>query len=482
MLKIILKGHDNYYGVADVVRAFWHHPTEDREAGCVTCDEAPDQILISEALPGSTKCCSPDGRINVELPAVTSPYSCGREVKRSVYQALAGLSGRKAPWGCLTGIRPTLIAGEEKDPSLLADRYFVRPDKAELAWETYKNEKRILGGLPEEDLNIYVGIPFCPSRCEYCSFISSDIHHHMGRLRSYLDALEGEIKYLGPLIRRNISTLYIGGGTPTVFDDDDFDRLLDIVYASIPLGISTEVTVEAGRPDTITRHKLESMRVRGIGRVCINPQTMNSETLQKLNRRHTAEDTVRVYEMARKAGFEVINMDLIAGLKYENAEDHIESVRRLIELAPENITVHTLYKKRRAQMSMKDVMGDENDDVDRAVSIGHSLLREAGYIPYYLYRQKDTGHGLENTGFAKPGTECSYNVAMMTDARDVLSFGAGGMSKRVFDRQGDKYRVERCPCIKDVIGYIDSWEKMAQRKADFFDIIGGDQHTGDVTK
>jgi len=482
MLKIILEGHDNYYGIADVVRAFWHHPSEDREGKCVVCEEAPDCVLVSGIGNGHTKCSSADGTISVELPAVTSPFAEGREVKRSVYLALSRLAGRNAPWGCLTGIRPTLVAGEEQDPALLEEKYFVRSDKAELAWETYQNEKRILSTVPRDDLNIYVGIPFCPSRCEYCSFISSDIHHHMGRLKSYLDALEGEISYCADRIMRSISTLYIGGGTPTVFDDDDFERLLDIIYGNIHITHMTEVTVEAGRPDTITERKLKAMHDRGIKRICINPQTMNSETLLKLNRKHTADDTVRMYELARRTGFEVINMDLIAGLKYEDADDHIESVRRLIELDPENITVHTLYKKRRAEISIKDVMGDGSDEVDNAVSRSHMLLKEAGYIPYYLYRQKDTGHGLENTGFAKPGTECRYNVAMMTDSRDVLSFGAGGMSKRVFEQTGEKFRVERCPCIKDVIGYIDSWKKMAQRKTDFFDIMCEDNIYGDNTK
>ena len=468
MLTVILEGHDHYYGVADVIRAFYRHPSENHDQGTVTCEEAPDAVLISRAGTGSTSCCSDDGIISVTLPSVTTPFAVGREVKRSVYLALVQLSGREVPWGCLTGIRPTLIAGEEGSPELLSDRYYVRPDKAELACETYANEKSVLGLLPPEDLNIYVGIPFCPSRCEYCSFVSSDISYHMGRLGSYLDALEKEIKMCAPLIGRRISSLYIGGGTPTVFGEEDFARLLGIVFDNLPVDADTELTVEAGRPDTITRRKLEDMKSRNVQRICINPQTMNSETLARLNRRHTAEDTVRTYEMARETGFDVINMDLIAGLKYESAGDLIDSVSRLLELSPENITIHSLYKKRRAKMSVQDVMGDDTDDVDKAVTEGHRMLKEAGYIPYYLYRQKDTGHGLENTGFAKPGTECRYNVAMMTDARDVLSFGAGGMSKRVFDRCGDKYRVERCPCIKDVIGYINSSEEMAKRKIDFY--------------
>ncbi|MBP5260498.1 MAG: coproporphyrinogen dehydrogenase HemZ [Clostridiales bacterium] len=474
MLEIRLLNHDNFYGVADVIRAFYLSPCENKDSRTVTCDNAPDITLFSEVGEGNTRCYSEDGSISYTLPFVTSPYSESREVKRSVYKALADIAGKQAPWGCLTGIRPTLVAGEEDDAEELAGKYFVRPDKARLALETFSNEQRILGLSRSEDINIYVGIPFCPSRCEYCSFISADIHHHMGRLKNYLSALEGEMSSVMPKLGRRVGSLYVGGGTPTVFDEEDFDRLMDAVFNTIKVDKDTEITVEAGRPDTITRHKLETMHSHGVRRICINPQTMNSETLSRLNRLHTAEDAVAAYEMARDVGFEVINMDLIAGLKYETSSDFVRSVERLIELDPENITIHTLYKKRRAAISAADVMGSKDDDVDSAVTEGHRLLKEAGYIPYYLYRQKDTGHGLENVGFAKPGTECIYNVAMMTDARDVLSFGAGGMSKRVFEQSGSKYRVERCPCIKDVIGYIDSWQDMAERKSGFFDIMQRD--------
>ena len=471
MLEIYLEGHDNYYGIADVMRAFYLRPTEDKEGLRVYCSDAPDMVFCSAVGEDSSSCTSKDGTVSIILPFVTDPVSISREVKRSCYTALSEFLGRKAPWGCLTGIRPTLVAGETGDPKELSEKYFVRQDKAELALKTYANEQKVLSKIPGEDINIYVGIPFCPSRCEYCSFVSSDISHHMDRLGKYLDALEEEIKTVGPVIGRKISTLYLGGGTPTVFNDTDFDRLLDIIYGNLKMDPETEVTVEAGRPDTITEHKLRSMAEHGVRRICINPQTMNSETLARLNRLHSSEDTVRVFEMARKAGFDVINMDLIAGLKYETASDFIDSVNRLIDLHPENITVHTLYKKRRAAISVSDVLTDDNNEVDDAVRKGYGLLDKAGYIPYYMYRQKDTGHGLENTGFALPGTECLYNVAMMTDARDVLSFGAGGMSKRVFGSEGNKYRVERCPCIKDVIGYMNSSREMAERKMRFFGII-----------
>ena len=388
--------------------------------------------------------------------------------------ALSDITKKELPWGCLTGIRPTLVACEEDDPKALEEKYFVRPDKAALAFETSREEQRILELVPEENLNIYVGIPFCPSRCEYCSFVSSDISCHMDRLVNYGAALEREIKLISKHITRPISSLYVGGGTPTVFEEREFASLLDCIYSNLNITSQAEVTVEAGRPDTITDGKLVAMRDHGITRICINPQTMRSETLLRLGRKHTAEDTVRVFEKACSMGFDLINMDLIAGLPYEEPEEHVKSTRRLIELAPANITVHTLYKKRRAAMSRDKVMDKEKtrDTLDECVAESYKLLMEAGYHPYYMYRQKDTGHGLENTGFAKGDTGSLYNVAMMSDARDVLSFGAGGMSKRCFKQEGEavKHRVERCPTIKDALTYIERVEEMADKKIAFFEL------------
>ena len=471
MLKVILKGHDKYYGISDILRMFYGNISEDHDNSCVIAEDGPQMTLVNilsddgssvTSVQDSKKIYSFDG------PALEP----GREVKRSLYIALTDITGLSMPWGCLSGIRPTLVASEEEFPEELTKKYLVRNDKADLGFETSREEERLLKQIPEEDLNIYIGVPFCPSRCSYCSFISQDISHHMGRLGEYEEALESEIKTIAPLISRRVSSLYMGGGTPTVFDDGQFERLLDCIFSNIKTDSGCEVTIEAGRPDTITVNKLEAMRSHGIGRICINPQTMRDETLAKLGRRHTSSDIIRAYEQAKERGFEVINMDLIAGLPYETGDDFVMSVKKLIGLDPGNITVHTLYKKRRAVLSRETVLDreDTRGDIDAAVREGYRLLYEAGYHPYYLYRQKDTGHGLENTGFAKGDTGCLYNVAMMSDARDVLSFGAGGMSKRCFEQEGSpsKHRVERCPTVKDVLMYISRSEEQAMRKAAFF--------------
>ena len=471
MFEVVLKGHDKFYGVSDVLRMFFGVPEEIKENSMVVAPDGPDMRIVNELLPDGRSITYSEDRTYEFEGELLEP---GREIKRSLYMALSDITSQEMPWGCLTGIRPTLVANEEDSADSLVEKYFVRPDKAELAFETSREEQRLLAKVPEDSLCIYVGIPFCPSRCEYCSFVSSDISCHMDRLVNYEAALEHEIKAVASKIKRNIAAVYVGGGTPTVLEEREFASLLDCIYSNLKITDGCEVTIEAGRPDTITDGKLLSMRDHGITRVCINPQTMRSDTLLRLGRKHTAEDVVNVYRKAAEMGLNMVNMDLIAGLPYENAEEHVESTRKLIELAPANITVHTLYKKRRARISREQVMdlNRSGGRLDECVAESYEVLRKAGYHPYYMYRQKDTGHGLENTGFAKGDTGSLYNVAMMSDARDVLSFGAGGMSKRCFKQEGElyKHRVERCPTIKDALTYIERADEMSEKKIEFFEM------------
>jgi len=471
MLEVILKGHDKFYGVSDVIRMFCGVPEEIRDENRVIAENGPDVTLVNELF-ADGRVVTHNGGKDYEFKGELSEP--GREIRRSLYMALADITSKNMPWGCLTGIRPTLVAYEEKSAAALSEKYFVRPDKARLAFETSREEQRLLAKVPEDSLCIYTGIPFCPSRCLYCSFISSDISCHMDRLPNYEAALEREIKLIAPSITRPVSALYVGGGTPTVFGEKDFSALLDCLYSNLKIIPECEVTIEAGRPDTISEGKLEAMREHGITRICINPQTMRTETLLKLGRIHTAQEAVEVYMKACDMGFDLINMDLIAGLPYENAEEHVKSVKSVIGLSPANITIHTLYKKRRADISRDQVMDIDmsRGRLDESVAAGYALLEEAGYHPYYMYRQKDTGHGLENTGFAKGDTGSLYNVAMMSDARDILSFGAGGMSKRCFKQEGElyKHRVERCATIKDALTYMARVEEMAQKKIEFFEM------------
>lgn len=448
MLKVVLEGHDNYYGLQDVLRLFYGQTREDRGSKLIICDSGPDTTIVSKADPSS------------DLPV-------NRQVKRDLYEQISEMEGRTFPWGSLTGIRPTIVAREEDyDYQKLVSRYLVREDKAKLACETARLEYQI-AKKASSGLNMYAGVPFCPGRCEYCSFIAEDATKHLNRLPDYASALIEEMNELRPFINEAPGTIYMGGGTPTVFDEYDFERVVTTLGEVFKAGEDTEFTVEAGRPDTITQGKLKAMRNAGVNRICINPQTMRDETLQKLRRSHTAKDVIRAYAQAREAGFSVINMDLIAGLKYETADDFISSVKSVMALDPENITIHTLYKKRRAGMSREDVLNsDGRGDIDRAVREAYELLKEKGYVPYYMYRQKDTELSLENTGFCKDGTYNIYNVAMMSSECSVLSVGAGAMSKRAFTGG----RFERCANVKDVSLYMNSSKEMAQKKISFFDL------------
>ena len=448
MVKVILEGHDNYYGIEDVLRLFFGPGREDRDNNAVLCDYGPDITIVSKA--------EPDG----DLPV-------NRQVKRDLYAKLVELTGMSFPWGSLTGIRPTVVAREENyDHTSLIEKYHVREDKAKLACETARLEYEV-AALASKKLNMYVGVPFCPGRCEYCSFIAQDATKHLNRLHDYANALILEMETLSPYITEAPGTIYMGGGTPTVFNDKDFARVVSAIWKNLKPGKDTEFTVEAGRPDTITRAKLEAMKAAGVNRICINPQTMNNDTLKRINRAHTAEDVVNTFKLAREVGFDVINMDIIAGRKYETADDFISSVKAVSELNPENITIHTLYKKRRAGMSRDDVLNAQGrGDIDAAVKKAYEMLFELGYKPYYMYRQKDTELGLENTGFCKGDTYNIYNVAMMSYDSNVLSVGAGAMSKRAF-ADG---RYERCPNVKDVSLYMNESVKCAEKKISFFDL------------
>ena len=474
MIRVFVEGHNNYYGISDLLRAFYGRTVENRDDHFVFCESGPDIDIVSLVKDGMIRTFI-KGKEDLWVKEYEDIFGDRgleekREVKRQLYFLLFKIENRSFPWGSLTGIRPTIVAREEKTSRNLQERYMVRADKADLCIKTSENEERILETQGAGDMNVYIGVPFCPSRCAYCSFISKDITHHMKLLPSYADSLAREIATIGPKLSC-VSAIYMGGGTPTVFDGRDFRKVLESMAMNIGYDKGCEITVEAGRPDTIDQYKLETMRELGIKRICINPQTMSDETLKRYNRRHTVQDTVKVYEMARKLGFDTINMDLIAGLNPEEPEELLYSLERLFELGPENITIHTLYKKRASNLTRQGVLGGEaaadglmDDRLDRVLTKAYEMVEAKGYEPYYMYRQKDTSHGLENVGFALKGTECLYNVSMMSDRRNVISFGAGGMSKRIFDNG----RLERFPTNKDVICYMRDLERICEDKAGFF--------------
>lgn len=486
---IIVKciGHEFFYPLSDILRLFTGmipSTKEDRivcEAGALASAIEPsseDLVLISSIEDKWVETRTESGapgkepwRIFIDKEDLFLPLN--REVKRQLYFLLSRLSGRSFPWGSLTGIRPTQVARELSSEDEMTKIYDVREDKAHLAFLTRDREDLVLSGSSSEDLHVYIGIPFCPSRCSYCSFVAQEAPRKTALLPQYVDAVLSEMDMVLPKIKRKIETLYIGGGTPTVLSDELFEKFIRGVFSHPELSDLKEVCVEAGRPDTITERKLKALLDAGVKRICINPQTLCDDTLLRVGRKHTAEDFVKAFEMARSLGFSIINTDLIAGLPEETAEEFCDSLRRIIELQPENITVHSLSKKRRATLTREEIVKQEKEElqrIEKMLTFASEQLLLAGYSPYYMYKQKDTLGGHENVGYSKDGTECLYNIAMMSDQRSVLSFGAGGMSKRVFFESEDVLhaRVERCPCIKDPIQYIRNVKDMAEKKVGFF--------------
>lgn len=468
MPTVKLIGHDYEFPVSDVLRLFYGscrrigiNELSAGEADHITIISCLSEGLVTTWIEEEDKSLYRSPAADTVMPK--------REVKRQLYYLLSKLLNHSFPWGSLTGIRPTVVAREVHSAQELSEKYFVREDKAVLAMETADNEDRILETALTDQLCVYIGIPFCKSRCSYCSFISQDAASQMQLLTPYSEAVLKEINtfFLDNPVK--LSCLYVGGGTPTVFDDSTFRIFLQKTFAALHAGDIPEITVEAGRADTINEHKLHTMKDMGVHRICINPQTLSDKTLTLLGRSHTADDFYRAYDAARRIGFTTINTDLIAGLPEESEDDFIMSLDGILALEPENITIHTLYRKKKADMSQDIHMLKNQKEIsklDNMLLYANVRLKDTGYQPYYLYKQKDTLGGHENTGYTRPGHSCLYNVAMMSDQRPVLAFGAGSVSK--YNSAGG--RMERCPNVRDPHEYLNRTVEMAMRKRRFFGV------------
>lgn len=394
------------------------------------------------------------------------------KLKRQVYRALEERTGKQPKWGILTGIRPVKLAGElcrklgssEKAAHCLREEYLLDKGKADLILELYHYQQEKLPVPPQHSAGLYIGIPFCPTRCLYCSFTSNQAEE--GKMERYLDALCYEIEFAGRgMLDDSISveSLYIGGGTPTALTAGQLKRLLSCVKNSLDLSALQEFTLEAGRPDTITYEKLELIKEFGIGRISINPQTMHEKTLQLIGRSHTTEQTRQAFQMAHKAGFPVINADLIAGLPEESPAEFQESLKQVLDLGPGNITIHTLAVKRSSRL--KEL--DENfhyrqpEVTQEMLGRAEAILRGAGYRPYYLYRQKHTAGNTENIGYCREDALSLYNVRIMEEAQTIIALGAGGITKVYYPQEN---RLERIPNVSNYEIYIERIEEMLDRK------------------
>lgn len=393
-------------------------------------------------------------------------------INRQIYDKLSALTGIRPQWGILTGIRPVKLCGEiyeqlhdeKKTIETLCSEYYLAREKAELLMELYLHQQAFCGPADEKSAGIYIGIPFCPTRCLYCSFASNQVAD--SEIERYLTALLKEIEYVGRRMRQTgmtAETVYIGGGTPTTLSADQLDQLLDKVRESFDLSAVKEFTVEAGRPDTITKEKLSVIKAHGVHRISINPQSMKSETLERIGRSHEPEDIISAFRMAKKEGFDNINADIIAGLPGETTEDFADTLRKVIELNPESITVHCLAVKRASRLVDidKNFHYKQADRVSLQLAESRRILAEKGYLPYYLYRQKHMAGAFENTGYCKEGKDCIYNIRIMEEHQSIIALGAGGISKIYFP---DENRLERIPNVTNYEQYITRIEEMLDRK------------------
>ncbi len=350
------------------------------------------------------------------------------------------------PWGILTGVRPAKVATElilkgngiRNSRAILRDEYFLNPRKAALAVSVASTEMKLTNRLPKNLCSVYISIPFCPSRCAYCSFVSYTSSKLLSLIDDYLDELYRDIDDTFATIRElglRVATVYIGGGTPTVLSPDRMARLLERIGKHVDPSTLLEFTVEAGRPDTFSEEKLAVIRDGGVGRISVNPQTLSDDVLRSIGRHHTVEDFYRAYDMARGAGISAINVDMIAGLPDDTFQIFSESFDKIIALAPENITVHTFCVKRSAALRQKDgIYALGSHDAAKSVDYSQIQAKMAGYRPYYMYRQKNTVGNLENVGFALPGTEGLYNIFMMEELHTIFAAGAGAVTKLVKHR------------------------------------------------
>lgn len=394
-----------------------------------------------------------------------------RNMELAVFGVLTEILSIRPKWGVLTGIRPVKLAmqlhdmglSEEEIRKKLKEERLVSDEKLDLLLTTMEHELEIRASSRPNSVSLYISIPFCPSRCSYCTFTSHSVEKAAKLIPQYVELLCGELKDIAVLIEELglcLETVYMGGGTPTVLTAKQLDRVLSTVNESFDMTGVRELTVEAGRPDTITAEKLAVLKKNGVGRISINPQTMDDEVLAAIGRKHTAEDVKNAFALAKTFGFDSINMDLISGLPGDNMEKFRKTIAEVIAMNPDNITLHTLTVKHGANLApMAQSVFAATADAMNEYAYGE--FAKAGYFPYYLYRQKGTVDNLENVGFCKPGKEGIYNIFIMDETHTVLSAGAGGVTK--LKAPYDK-KIERIFNFKYPYEYIERFELMNERK------------------
>ena len=402
-----------------------------------------------------------------------------KELKKQIYRVMHELTKAELPWGALTGIRPTKLivtmieaapdVTDEEITSFLKENYYVTDEKAALGIQIARREIKLLEKIDyEEGYSLYIGIPFCPTTCLYCSFTSYPIGAYTKKADDYVTALLKEISYASARFAdRKLNSIYIGGGTPTTLEPEQLDRLLHAVRDSFDFSHNQEFTVEAGRPDSITPEKLAVLLKHGVTRISINPQTMNQKTLDLIGRYHTVEQVKETFQLARKMGVDNINMDFIVGLPGETMEDIRFSMEEVQKLNPDSLTIHSLAIKRAARLNImreqyKDFTIENNEQI---MELCAAAAENMGMTPYYMYRQKNIAGNMENVGYARTGRAGIYNILIMEEKQTIVALGAGSVTKRIYPDG----RIERCANVKDVTQYIERIDEMIERKEKLFE-------------
>ena len=485
-MRLYLKGHEYKYAVEQMLLTLF--PEEKIEYPEGRPDGDRMEISLHRGERFTTAGCTlvrgesrAFGRSAMQTPEGLDDLSLEskrqRLVKNAMYRAALRAGREKPVWGALTGVRPgKLLEGflqqglsEREAARRFMEEFDVSPERTRLCLDASRHTMAAKAALGERDVCLYVGIPFCPTRCAYCSFVSQSVEKSMKLIPPFLDAMEREIRAVGRQVRelglRPVS-VYMGGGTPTTLSAAELERLCALLEECFDLTALGEYTVEAGRPDTITAEKLTVLRRHGVNRVSVNPQTMEDPVLEAIGRRHTAADILDALALTRQAGGFAVNMDLIAGLPGDSLPGFERTLERVLALAPENITVHTLSLKKGSRITLEGAALPTAEQVGAMLSLAEERLRPAGYEPYYLYRQKFMSGGFENVGWTKPGFENLYNICIMEELCSILAMGGGGSTKLI---RPDGGRNIRLMAPKYPLEYIQSIEKTCADKAQIAD-------------
>ena len=472
-MELKLLGHDCLYQVEQLQQALFSldHPGE----ATSTVERTPDTVTFSTRIQVGDKVTFGYRQLPVAQESLPVFYKC---LRQSYFDAALPHLPEAPAWGALAGVRPTklstkhLLEGgtEESADTLLKEEYYVTKERRELAIQCSQSSVQAVAATQKQDISLYIGIPFCPTRCSYCSFVSRTVGKKQGLLEEYLNCLLKEIETTGTLLKeagRTIRSLYIGGGTPTTLSAQQLKTLMSAVRQHLDLSRCLEYTVEGGRPDTLSEEKLQIIRDFGADRISINPQTMIDGVLRACGRPHTAEDVRRVFRQAQDAGFCDINMDLIAGLPEDSFAGFQKSLDELIAMNPSNITVHTLALKKGADLFESRQKLPSREEVAQMLQYSRQQLTRAGYKPYYLYRQKYMSGNYENIGWSRDNRDCLYNIYMMEELHPIVSLGGGGMSKVNLPEN----RLERFHNPKFPEQYIEQFDKVLEQKQTLCDLL-----------